>query len=105
MATISFGTFNAIVDSIADARFPVLMRGRHGIGKSQLVYQFAGRRTLDVIERRASQMTEGDLIGLPNIEGRSTKWNPPDWFKTACDIDTSAGGMEKELGIVLLKDL
>jgi len=89
MATISFGTFNAIVDSVIDAGFPVLIRGRHGIGKSQLVYQFAGRRTLDVIERRASQMTEGDLIGLPTLEQRVnatvTKWAASDWFQDACE--------------------
>jgi hypothetical protein len=30
-------------------------------------------------------MTEGDLVGLPSIEGNSTRFNPPDWFKTACD--------------------
>ena len=29
-------------------------------------------------------MTEGDLVGLPVIEGECTKFNPPDWFKEAC---------------------
>ena len=38
-----------------------------------------------MVERRASQMTEGDLMGLPSVEGASTKWNAPDWFKEACD--------------------
>jgi len=37
------------------------------------------------VERRASQMTEGDLVGLPSIESNSTCFNPPDWFKQACD--------------------
>ena len=31
-------------------------------------------------------MTEGDLVGLPEIEGESTKFNPPDWYKKACDM-------------------
>jgi hypothetical protein len=30
-------------------------------------------------------MTEGDLVGLPSIEDNSTRFNPPDWFKAACD--------------------
>ena len=30
-------------------------------------------------------MTEGDLVGLPSVEGNSTRFNPPDWFKEACD--------------------
>ena len=84
MAT-DFRTFLSVVPFIADARYPVLMRGRHGIGKSQVVYQLAKSMNLPVVERRASQMTEGDLVGLPVVSGNSTKWNPPDWFKFACD--------------------
>lgn len=84
MAT-DFRTFISVAPHISAARFPVLMRGRHGIGKSQVVYQLAKSMSLPVVERRASQMTEGDLVGLPVVSGNSTKWNPPDWFKYACD--------------------
>lgn len=84
MAT-DFRTFLTVAPMISEARFPVLMRGRHGIGKSQVVYQLAKTMSLPVVERRASQMTEGDLVGLPVVSGNSTKWNPPDWFKYACD--------------------
>jgi len=90
MATISFSTFMSIVKSVTDARFPVLMRGRHGIGKSQLVYQFANDVVhLPVVERRASQMTEGDLIGLPVMDKDETgkiftRWASPDWLARAC---------------------
>ena len=75
---IDFKNFLNVVPHVAAAKFPVLMRGRHGIGKSQVVYQLA--KTLDrpVVERRASQMTEGDLIGLPSINGNATNWNPPE---------------------------
>ena len=82
---IDFATFNAVVSHVIDAGFPVLIRGRHGIGKSEVVYQFAQDRNLPVVERRASQMTEGDLMGLPSIDGESTRWNAPDWLKEACD--------------------
>ena len=83
--SVDFATFNAVVPFVVEAALPVLMRGAHGIGKSELVYQLA--RTLDppVVERRASQMTEGDLMGLPSITGDSTRWNAPDWLKEACD--------------------
>tara|TARA_R100001082_G_scaffold51812_1_gene28246 strand:- start:161 stop:1072 length:912 start_codon:yes stop_codon:yes gene_type:complete len=30
-------------------------------------------------------MTEGDLVGLPVIAGDTTTFNPPDWFKQACN--------------------
>ena len=82
---VDFKTFIELAPSVSDARFPVLMRGRHGIGKSQVVYQIAEVVKLPVVERRASQMTEGDLVGLPVIKGNTTGWNPPDWFKFACD--------------------
>ena len=82
---IDFTTFLSIVDPILDSRLPVLIRGRHGVGKSEVVYQTAARRDLPVVERRASQMTEGDLVGLPSLDDNRTTWNPPDWFKTACE--------------------
>ena len=82
---IDFKTFGAIVGTIVDARHPVLIRGRHGIGKSETVYAYAKATGKRVVERRASQMTEGDLVGLPVVDGDRTSWNPPDWYKDACD--------------------
>jgi len=82
---VDFKTFVSLAPAVSAARLPVLLRGRHGIGKSQVVYQLAGTLGLPVIERRASQMTEGDLVGLPSIEGNRTTFNPPDWFKQACE--------------------
>ena len=82
---VDFATFSQIVHHVTNVRKPVLLRGRHGIGKSTVVYQYAAQRNMEVVERRASQMTEGDLVGLPSIEANSTRFNPPDWFKAACD--------------------
>lgn len=65
----------------------ILIRGRHGIGKSEVVYQLANHFDLPVKERRISQITEGDLIGLPfqvardsTEMGAATKFLPLDWF-------------------------
>jgi len=82
---VDFKTFGKMVKYVTAVRKPVLLRGRHGIGKSTVVYQYATHIDMPVVERRASQMTEGDLVGLPSINGNSTSFNPPDWFKTACD--------------------
>ena len=83
--SIDFKTFNSVVPHVLAVKKPVLLRGRHGIGKSQVVYQVAEAMGFPVVERRASQMTEGDLVGLPSINGDRTSFNPPDWFKTACE--------------------
>jgi MoxR-like ATPase len=83
--SVDFKTFVKLAPAVSAAKLPVLLRGRHGIGKSQVVYQLAAQMGLPVIERRASQMTEGDLVGLPSIDGNRTSFNPPDWFKEACE--------------------
>lgn len=69
----------------------ILLRGDHGLGKSSFVFQ-VGRllseqrgHAVDVIDRRLSQMTEGDLLGLPSVAGGVTRFNPPDWLQKACD--------------------
>ena len=71
----------------------VLVRGPHGIGKSQVIRQVSriiaekeNIRSFPVIDRRLSQMTEGDMIGLPSTDGNVTRFNPPDWFKSACEF-------------------
>lgn len=83
---VDFKTFLKVVPFVVRVKKPVLIRGRHGIGKSENVYQFADVAKMKVVERRASQMTEGDLIGLPSIDGNSTRFNPPDWFKECCEF-------------------
>ena len=82
---IDFATFTSVVPFIIEARYPVLLRGRHGIGKSTLVCQIADELSLPIVERRASQMTEGDLLGLPKVEGEVTKWLAPEWLHRACN--------------------
>jgi len=88
---VDFATFLNVAPHILNSRLPVLIRGRHGVGKSEVVYMIAEQRDMPVVERRASQMTEGDLLGLPDtadtaINGRKcTTWNAPDWLVTACE--------------------
>ena len=83
--TIDYKTLiNNILPHVLSAKFPVLLRGRHGIGKSTVVYQIAKERGLPVVERRASQMTEGDLLGLPKVNNNVTQWLAPEWLDTAC---------------------
>ena len=82
---VDFKTFTQVAPLVAAVRKPILLRGRHGVGKSCVVYQTASAMGLPVVERRASQMTEGDLVGLPVIDGECTRFNPPDWFKQACN--------------------
>jgi midasin (ATPase involved in ribosome maturation) len=108
---IDFKNFVKISQYVLDIQKPLMLRGRHGIGKSELVYQIAANRGLPVIERRISQMSEGDLLGLPVVNGNSTAWNPPDWFKTAMEKpcvlfldEVDRGSLEVRQGIFQLTD-
>lgn len=90
-----------IMEHITSNGYPLLIRGRHGIGKSELVYQQAKKDGKPVVEIRASVMSEGDLTGLPfkgpefDVFSSSslseeaerihcTKYGPPEWFLKAC---------------------
>jgi hypothetical protein len=82
---IDFKTFVQVAPHVANVRKPILLRGRHGVGKSEVVYQLAEKLELPIVERRASQMTEGDLVGLPKTDGDVTSFCPPDWLQESCD--------------------
>jgi hypothetical protein len=77
-------TFKAMAKAFSP-KIAIRIRGRHGIGKSQSVYQIANDLGLEVVERRLSQMTEGDIIGLPIMEGGSTQFKPCDWLIDCCN--------------------
>ena len=81
---LDFQTFTSVAPHVLAVKKPLMLRGRHGIGKSELVYQIARGMKLPVVERRASQMTEGDLVGLPKTDGDITSFCAPDWLADAC---------------------
>jgi midasin (ATPase involved in ribosome maturation) len=66
------------------ANISLMVRGPHGIGKSQIFKQVADNLGLELVDRRLSQMTEGDLIGLPELTDGVTRFCPPDWFMDCC---------------------
>lgn len=91
MASIDLQTFVSIAKPVLAEGYPVLIRGRHGIGKSESAYEIAQGLgsymgldipDLKVVELRASQMNEGDLLGLPFLEDDVTVFKPPKWFRT-----------------------
>ena len=83
--TIDFKNLLLVLPHVTSANHPVLLRGRHGIGKSSVIYQYGESLGMRVVERRASQMTEGDLLGLPKVEGKVTTWLAPEWLHDACN--------------------
>ncbi len=59
----------------------VMLVGRHGIGKSEILTEYFTARGMKVITLFLGQMSDpGDLIGLPNKNGEKTDFLPPYWF-------------------------
>jgi len=87
---IDFKNFLQCAPHVINVRKPILLRGRHGVGKSEVVYQIAKQMDMPVVERRASQMTEGDLLGMPSPEmvdvngEQASVFRPFSWFLQAC---------------------
>jgi hypothetical protein len=87
--SITFKSFLKCLPFVTATKVPILLRGRHGIGKSSVVYQYGedDKVNLQIIERRISQMSEGELIGLAKLyeDTKVTTWFPPDFLLEACN--------------------
>ena len=70
--------------AVLPANISILAKGPTGIGKSHIFHSLGAQIGLPVIDRRLSQMTEGDIIGLPELVDGVTRFAPVDWFIRAC---------------------
>jgi AAA domain (dynein-related subfamily) len=60
------------------AKMPVLVHGRHGVGKSELFTQAAATLGIGLVVRDLSVMEPPDLIGIPRVgEDGRTHYAPP----------------------------
>ena len=59
----------------------IMLVGKHGIGKSQIIERYFVRLGKKVVTLFLGQMSDpGDLIGLPVLDGVKTDFRPPWWF-------------------------
>ena len=74
----------------------VMLKGNHGIGKSQIVAQVAKNLEIPMIDFRLSQNDVGDIKGIPFQRNGRTVFSPPEWFPiTQQDADE----LKKLLGL------
>lgn len=62
------------------ANRPLLLSGRHGVGKSELLQQAANELGVRFVCRDLSLMEPTDLVGLPKAKGQATTFLPPDFL-------------------------
>ncbi len=65
----------------------VRMIGLHGIGKSQVVEQFAYENNFHIETLFLSQNEVADLIGIPDMKDGITYWTKPIWLKRMEDAN------------------
>jgi hypothetical protein len=65
-------------------RLPVFLWGKPGIGKSEIVREFAREQAMDLIDLRLTTLESCDLRGLPRInhETGETEWMRPEFLPT-----------------------
>ena len=61
---------------------PVLLEGKHGVGKSQIIEQAAQTLGVGCVVRDLSLMEPPDLIGLPMVQNGVTKYAAPAFLPT-----------------------
>ena len=69
--------------SVMPAEQNLMLVGKHGIGKSEILTRFYERQGLQVVTLFLGQMSDpGDLIGLPRMDEQTgrTVFMPPYWF-------------------------
>ena len=73
---------NKILES-TPSRHNIMLVGRHGIGKSEILSSFFNEKDMKVVTLFLGQMSDpGDLIGLPHKDETTgkTEFMPPYWF-------------------------
>ena len=71
------------------AKVTAMIHGKHGVGKSQTIKQYAIENNLRFVDLRLGQMDVGDLLGLADFETDdegnkiATKFMPPHWWPKA----------------------
>lgn len=97
-------TAKKIIEAAAIADDTVIMEGVHGIGKSNIVKQFAKENGYHLEELFLSHQEVGDLIGIPHTiekDGETiTTWSKPIWLQR-CEQAAKTG----KKSIVFLDEL
>jgi MoxR-like ATPase len=66
----------------------VLIKGVHGIGKSQRAENYAKINDFHCEVLFLSHQETGDLIGIPYLEGGNTIWSKPIWLQNLYDAES-----------------
>ena len=72
-----------------EADISVLVKGVHGIGKSERAEAYARNRNYHCEVLFLSHQETGDLIGIPEVKDGVTSWSVPIWLKRMYDAENN----------------
>lgn len=86
---MNINEFKHVLKAAELANDTVLVESLHGIGKSDMVHEFARDQDYHIEDLFLSMLDVGDLLGIPRTKqvGTSTitAWAEPDWFQRITD--------------------
>lgn len=92
---INITDLNELLQLALDGKNSVLVSGNHGIGKSEIITQFADEANLHIEVLYLSQNEVADLVGIPFIDKENgvqvTKWSEPIWLNRLNEASSKQG--------------
>jgi hypothetical protein len=84
MANLNIPEFIEVVTKLIPPDITIRAKGKHGIGKSEVALQIAETLGLPAVVCHMAQFSEADILGLPKLDGNTTKYCKPEFLHRAC---------------------
>ena len=78
--TMNLNQASEALDYFIDVDIPTFIWGAPGVGKSSIVAQMTEKRRWGLVDFRLTTRDPVSLMGLPSLQGTTTKWLSPDEY-------------------------
>lgn len=72
--------FKKILSEAIDNDIKIIVTGKSGWGKSEMITQVAQEKEMELIDFRLSEVLPEDLVGIPKVVGEYYEYIPPKWL-------------------------
>ena len=72
--------FKEILAEAIQNKVKIIITGRSGWGKSEMIAQVAEEEGLELVDFRLSEVLPEDIIGIPKVVGEYYEYIPPKWL-------------------------
>lgn len=72
--------FKKLLSEAIDSNTKVIITGRSGWGKSEMITQVAEEKGMELIDFRLSEVLPEDLVGIPKVKDDFYEYIPPRWL-------------------------